>query len=136
MIHKAGSEWCFHGPGDQHVGVSLKDRENRRVLQLGAYVKDLTEKGVIIKAIMEHNFSLKDGAMKITPIKTNLKMRCDDPLRMEFLRRIDDSAIFGICPGAAFQPSEEGIKAHGICIYTKKEIIVAKSGTHTVSLAK
>ena len=72
--------------------------------------------------------------MEISPRKDDLKMRATDPATMELLKRIDGSAMFGICPGTAFSKETCEIRAHGICIYTKKEIIVDKSGQHRVPL--
>ena len=131
-MHQAGSEWCFED-GSRLVGVHLKDPACRRVMQLSAFVKELSE-GSTIKTFQEHVFSWKDGAMKIAPSKKDLKMRATDPATMELLQMLDQSGIFGICPGAAFDNKSGEVKAHGICIYTKKEIIVNKSGKHDVSL--
>ena len=132
MIHQAGSEWYFKD-GSHLVGVSLKDPTKRRVMQLSAYLGELHAD---IKSFQEHVFSFKDGILKIEPAKSSLKMRSTDPKIMEFLKRIAGSAMFGICPGIAYNKDSGEVKAHGICIYTKKEIIVDKSGTHKVSLAK
>ena len=108
-------------------------------MELGAFVKEQQE----LKPITEfqgHIFLFKDGEMKISPSQdTRLKMRSSDPLRMELLQSMAEpaeSAMFGICPGVARDKETGAIKAHGICIYTKKEIIVDKSGTHKVPLRK
>ncbi len=53
----------------------------------------------------------------------------------EFLKCNAGSAMFGICSGTSFNKESSEIKAHGLCIYTKKEIIADKSGKHKVSLA-
>ena len=132
-MHQAGSEWCFED-GSRLVGVSLKDPARRRVMQLSDYMNELAN-GSPIKAFMEHTFSLKDLTLKITPNKSDLKMRSIFPATMEFLKSIAGSAMFAICPGIAYHKESGEVKAHGICIYTKKEIIVDKSGTHKVSLA-
>ena len=134
MMHQAGSEWHFED-GSRLVGVSLKDPAKRRVMQLSAYMKELADASPI-KSFQEHAFLLKDGIMKIEPAKSSLKMRSTDPKTMEFLKRIAGSAMFGICPGIAYNKESGEVKAHGICIYTKKEIIVDKSGKHPVSSAK
>ena len=134
MMHQAGSEWHFED-GSRLVGVSLKDPTRRRVMQLSDYMKELAE-GSPIKAFQEHTFSFKDDTLKIAPNKSNLKMRSIFPATAEFLNSIAGSAMFGICPGIAYHKESGEVKAHGICIYTKKEIIVDKSGTHKVSLAK
>ena len=132
-MHQAGSEWYFED-GSRLVGVSLKDPARRRVMQLSDVVKELAA-GSHIKAFQEHAFSWKDGAMKIAPNKSNLKMTSTDPDKAEFLKSIAGSAMFGVCPGIAYNKDSGEVKAHGICIYTKKEIIVDKSGTHKISLA-
>ena len=62
-------------------------------------------------------------------------MTSSDPDKAQFLKSIAGSAMFGICPGVGFKAASSQITAHGICIYTKKEIIVDKSGTHKVPLA-
>ena len=133
-MHQAGSEWHFED-GSRLVGVSLKDPARRRVMQLSDYMKELAD-GSPIKAFQEHTFSFKDDTLKIAPNKSNLKMRSSQPVTAEFLNSIAGSAMFGICPGIAYNKEPAEVKAHGICIYTKKEIIVDKSGTHKVSLAK
>ena len=133
-MHQAGSEWHFED-GSRLVGVSLKDPARRRVMQLSDYMKELAD-GSPIKAFQEHTFSFKDDTLKIAPNKSNLKMRSSQPVTAEFLNSIAGSAMFGICPGIAYNKESAEVKAHGICIYTKKEIIVDKSGTHKVSLAK
>ena len=132
-MHQAGSEWCFED-GSRLVGVSLKDPARRRVMQLSDFIKELAA-GSNIKAFQEHAFSWKDGALKIAPNKRDLMMTANDPNKLDFLKRIAGSAMFGICPGIAYQKDSGEVKAHGICIYTKKEIIVDKSGQHKVSLA-
>ena len=132
-MHQAGSEWCFED-GSRLVGVSLKDPARRRVMQLSDFIKEVAAKSQI-KDFQEHTFSWKDGAMKIAPNISNLKMTSTDPDKAEFLKIIVGSAMFGICPGIAHNKDTGEVKAHGICIYTKKEIIVDKSGTHKVSLA-
>ena len=133
-MHQAGSEWHFED-GSRLVGVSLKDPTRRRVMQLSDYMKELAA-GSPIKAFQEHTFSFKDDTLKIAPNKSNLKMRSTFPDTAELLKSIAGSAMFGICPGIAYSKETGEVKAHGICIYTKKEIIVDKSGTHKVSLAK
>ena len=132
-MHQAGSEWQFQD-GSSLVGVNLKDPAKRRVVQLSDYIKELAETSPI-KCFQEHTFSLTDGTLKIEPAKSNLRMRSTDPMTMELLKRIAGSAMFGICPGIAFNKEHSEVKAHGICIYTKKEIIVDKSGKHDVSLS-
>ena len=132
-MHQAGSEWYFED-GSRLVGVSLKDPARRRVMQLSDFIKELGA-GSHIKTFREHTFSWKKGAMKIAPNKSNLKMTSTDPDKAEFLKSIAESAMFGICPGIAYNKDSGEVKAHGICIYTKKEIIVDKSGKHKVSLA-
>ena len=132
-MHQAGSEWYFED-GSRLVGVHLKDPTRRRVMQLKAFVKEQQEQQTI-KDIQEHTFQLKDGGINIRPRRDEpLKMRSSDPVTMEFLKRIDESAMFGICPGVGFKAAYSEIKAAGICIYTKKEIIVDKSGTQKVPL--
>ena len=133
-MHQAVSEWHFED-GSRLVGVSLKDPTRRRVMQLSDYMKELAE-GSPIKAFQEHTFSYKDHSLKIAANKSKLKMRSIFPATAEFLNSIAGSAMFGICPGIAYNKESAEVKAHGICIYTKKEIIVDKSGTHKVSLAK
>ena len=132
-MHQAGSEWHFED-GSRLVGVSLKDPARRRVMQLSDYMKELAD-GSPIKAFQEHTFSFKDDTLKIAPNKSNLKMRSSLPVTAEFLNSIAGSAMFGICPGIAYNKDSGEVKAHGICIYTKKEITVDKSGKHKISLA-
>ncbi len=113
----------------------MKDTEQRKVMLLADFVKEVQQSHTI-KEIHEHAFSIQDGGIKLAPRRQHaLKIRANKPVLAEFLDRVAGSAMFGICPGAAFKEDKSELKVHGICIYNKKEIIVDKSGVHKVSLA-